>query len=100
LLLKLVSKEYLTCNSGYIDMHQLKRYIMNIIKPDNEKSVNISFGDLILTLPKLLPENMKENISVSVIYVALLHLCNEHSLCLEDKNGDIFISQSSINLKN
>lgn len=68
---------------------------MNIIKPDSEKLVNISFGDLILTLPMFLPENMKENISVPVIYVALLHLCNEHSLCLEDKNDDIFITQSS-----
>jgi len=74
-------------------MHQLKKYVMNIIKPYGENSVNISFADLLLRLPKLLPENMKENISVSVIYVALLHLCNEHSLCLEDKNGDIFISQ-------
>jgi len=81
-------------------MHQLKKYIMNIIKPDDEKTVNFSFSDLLLRLPTLLPDNLKENITVSVIYVALLHLCNEHSLCLEDKNGDIFILQGSVNLKN
>lgn len=81
-------------------MNQLKKYIMNIIKPDDEETLNISFADLLLRLPKLLPDNMKENITVSVIYVALLHLCNEHSLCLEDRNGDIFIVQGSVNLKN
>ncbi|XP_022166487.1 uncharacterized protein LOC111031018 [Myzus persicae] len=93
-------KEYSTCSSGYLDMNQLKKYIMNIIKPDDEETLNISFADLLLRLPKLLPDNMKENITVSVIYVALLHLCNEHSLCLEDRNGDIFIVQGSVNLKN
>ncbi|XP_025207798.1 uncharacterized protein LOC112603457 [Melanaphis sacchari] len=86
-----------TSNSGYIDIHQLKKYIMNIIKPDGKKTINISFADLLLKLPKLLPENMKENISVSVIYVALLHLCNEYSLCLENKNDEILISQSIVN---
>jgi len=75
-------------------MYQLKKYIMDIIKLDGEIT-NISFSHLLVKLPKLLPENMKENINVSVIYVALLHLCNEHSLCLEDKNGDIFITQGS-----
>jgi len=75
-------------------MHQLKKYIVNIIKPDSEKPVNISFGDLIVTLPKFLPENMKKYISVPVIYVALLHLCNEHSLRLEDINDELFIFQS------
>lgn len=70
---------------------------MNIIKPNGEETINILFSDLILNLPKLLPENMKENISVSIIYVALLHLCNEYSLCLESKNDDILISQSSEN---
>lgn len=70
---------------------------MDTIKPNGEESINISFTDLILNLPKLLPENMKENISVSVIYVALLHLCNEYSLHLENKNDEILISQSSVN---
>lgn len=78
-------------------MHELKKYIMNIIKPNGEETINISFADIILNLPKILPENMKENISVSVIYVALLHLCNEYSLCLENKNDEILISQSSVN---
>ncbi|XP_027843468.2 uncharacterized protein LOC114124420 [Aphis gossypii] len=90
-------EEYPTSNSGYIDMHELKKYIMNIIKPNGEETINISFADIILNLPKILPENMKENISVSVIYVALLHLCNEYSLCLENKNDEILISQSSVN---
>lgn len=80
-------------------MHQLKKYIMDVIKPDGEK-INISFSNLLVGLPKFLPENMRKNINVSVVYVALLHLCNEHSLYLEDKNDDIFISQGSVNLKN
>jgi len=63
------------------------------------RQIHISFSYLIEELPKFLPENMKKNINVSVIYVALLHLCNEYSLCLEDINGDIFISQGSVNLK-
>lgn len=90
-------EEYSTSSSGYIDMHELKKYIISIIKPDSENTENISFADLLLKLPKLLPENMKENISVSVIYVAVLHLCNEYSLCLETKNGEIFISHGSVN---
>ncbi|KAL4089054.1 hypothetical protein QTP88_024132 [Uroleucon formosanum] len=92
-------EEYLIGNSGYVDMHQLKKYIMDVIKPDGEK-INISFSNLLVGLPKFLPENMRKNINVSVVYVALLHLCNEHSLYLEDKNDDIFISQDSVNLKN
>uniref|UniRef100_A0A2S2NN22 Condensin complex subunit 2 n=1 Tax=Schizaphis graminum TaxID=13262 RepID=A0A2S2NN22_SCHGA len=94
---EITTEEYPSSNSGYIDMHKLKKYIMSTIKPDGEKTINISFADLLLKLPKFLPENMKKNISVSVIYVALLHLCNEYSLRLESKNDEILISQSSLN---
>ncbi|XP_060834343.1 uncharacterized protein LOC132917566 isoform X2 [Rhopalosiphum padi] len=94
---EITTEEYPFSNSGYIDMHKLKKYIMSTIKPDGEKTINISFADLLLKLPKFLPENMKENISVSVIYVALLHLCNEYSLSVESKNDEILISQSSVN---
>ncbi|XP_026805004.1 uncharacterized protein LOC113548360 isoform X2 [Rhopalosiphum maidis] len=94
---EITTEEYPSSNSGYIDMHELKKCIMSTIKPDGEKTINISFADLLLKLPKVLTENMKENISVSVIYVALLHLCNEYSLNLESKNDEILISQNSVN---
>ncbi|XP_060873433.1 uncharacterized protein LOC132947207 [Metopolophium dirhodum] len=88
-----------TCNSGYIDMQELKKYIMYVIKPDGERT-NILLSYLIEELPKFLSENMKKNINVSVIFVALLHLCNEHSLSLQDINGDVLITQGSVNLNN
>jgi len=72
---------------------------MDVIKPDGEKT-NILFSSVLEELPKFLPENIKKNINVSVIYVALLHLCNEHSLCLQDINGEILITQGSVDLNN
>lgn len=74
-------------------MNVLKKSICNIIKPDGNKTLNVTFKDLLLRLPKLLTEKTKENISVAIVYVALLHLSNEHNLHLENDNDEIIISQ-------
>lgn len=74
-------------------MSLLKKNMCNIIKPDGNEAVNITFKDILSRLPKLLSENMMKNISVPVITVALLHLANEHKLHLENCNDDIMISQ-------
>jgi len=74
-------------------MHKLKKYILNIIKPDGNIVLSITFEDLLLQLPEILPENMKNNLHVAVIYVALLHLANEHNLHLETNGNEIKISQ-------
>lgn len=81
------------CVPRYIDMNALKKSICHIIKPNSNKTLNITFKDLLLRLPKLLSEKMKENISVAIIFVALLHLSNEHNLHLENYNDEIIISQ-------
>eukprot|EP00102_Acyrthosiphon_pisum_P014070 XP_008183915.1 PREDICTED: uncharacterized protein LOC100570658 [Acyrthosiphon pisum] len=88
-----------TSNSGYIDMQELKKYIMDVIKPDGEK-INILFSYLVEELPKFLSNSMKKNINVPVIFVALLHLCNEHSLCLQKINDEILITEGSVDLNN
>lgn len=74
-------------------MHKLKQIIIKIIKPDDHITMNISFKNLLLRLPELLPENMIDNISVQIVFVALLHLCNEYNLHLENNNNQIMISQ-------
>jgi len=74
-------------------MHKLKEYILQIIKPDDNILLSYTLKDLLLQLPDLLPENMINNIDVSVVCVALLHLANEHNFCLENKNDELKISQ-------
>jgi len=74
-------------------MHKLKKYILKIIKPDDNIILTYTLKDLLLQLPDLLPENMINNIDVSVVYVALLHLANEHNFLLENKGDELIISQ-------
>lgn len=85
--------EFPCSGSRYIDMKELKMYINDIIKLNSHKTLNITFKDLILQLHKSLSEEMKKNLSVAVIYVALLHLSNELNLHLENNNNEIIITQ-------
>jgi len=57
-----------------------------------------SFRELYQTLklPHKLPRQMSENLSVPLAFIALLHLCNEHDLCLESLGqefGDFSIAK-------
>lgn len=75
-------------------MYTLKECILNIIKPDGKITLTLTFKDLLQRLPELLPKNTIDNINVSVIYVALLHLANEHNFNIETKSNDLIISQN------
>lgn len=74
-------------------MYELKKCIINVIKPGSKNVVNITFRDLLKRLPQSLPKSMIANVNVAIIFVALLHLCNEHILNLKDDNNEIYISQ-------
>jgi len=76
-------------------MQELKKSIMVVIKPDGKKT-NTLFSYLVEELPKFLSENMRKNLNVQVIFVALLHLCNEHNLRLQNIDGELFIIQSTL----
>lgn len=74
-------------------MYELKKCIISVIKPGGKNVINITFRDLLQRLPQSLPESMVENVNVAIIFVALLHLCNEHILNLKDDDNEIYISQ-------
>ncbi len=56
-------------------------------KSFDKTSTETSFGSLYkeLHVSKKMPPQMAENLSVSLAFVALLHLCNENNLALQSK---------------
>uniref|UniRef100_A0AAR5P1K4 Condensin complex subunit 2 n=1 Tax=Dendroctonus ponderosae TaxID=77166 RepID=A0AAR5P1K4_DENPD len=50
------------------------------------KVLPIHFSKMYSDLPKILPENMANELSCHLSFVALLHLCNEHNLELRKQN--------------
>jgi condensin complex subunit 2 len=54
---------------------------------DEKKSGTTTFGHLYkkLHVSKQMPQQMAENLSVPLAFVALLHLCNENNLSLESR---------------
>lgn len=86
-------------NPEYIDIYELRKYVICIIKPDGHNISKITFKDLVIKLSNILPQEMKNNVTVAIIYVTLLHLTNEHNLYLTHlDNNDILISQTENNL--
>lgn len=85
-------------NPEYIDIYELKKYIIGIIKPDGHNISKMTFKDLVVKLSNILPQEMKNNVTVAIIYVTLLHLTNEHNLYLTHlDNNNILISQTENN---
>lgn len=78
-------------------MKQLKQCSLRILRSDSSKTKAppidrqynedysagaVTFGNIYNTLPKLLTPNMSENLTTSVAFYTILHLCNEHQLRL------------------
>lgn len=92
--------EISNANPQYIDIYELKKYVIGIIKPDGHNISKITFKDLVVKLSNILPQEMKNNVTVAIIYVTLLHLTNEHNLYLTHlDNNNILISQTENNIR-
>lgn len=78
--------------SKKVDVRALKSSMWNSIVPTKEQS----FQALIENVGALLPKNDLEAVSVPFYFISLLHLANEHSLQLEQRDtefGDFRIVQ-------
>lgn len=65
-----------------IDMKQLKLCSWNLIS--RNQSQEVKFKKLLCELPKVLNRQMAENMSMPLAFYAVLHLCNEKGLGLND----------------
>jgi condensin complex subunit 2 len=86
-----------------VDMKQLKFCSWNLIleKHVNDPLHNPKFSDTLKELPKVLNRTMAENMSMPLAFYAVLHLCNDKGLLLNQndeklKDFDIEFVQTSI----
>ncbi|KAF5283520.1 hypothetical protein FQA39_LY17335 [Lamprigera yunnana] len=92
-----------------MDMKKLKTAIWKIVVSQNIDEVvpdknmykrdvqNMTFSDVYKNLPSKLSENMRQELSRPLVFVALLHLANEQNLCFEGQSDlkDFKITQLS-----
>lgn len=73
-----------------VDMKQLKTCSWNLIKDKHNADPlhNPKFSDTLKSLPKVLSRTMAENMSMPLAFYAVLHLCNDKSLLL-DQNDEL-----------
>jgi condensin complex subunit 2 len=73
-----------------VDVHLLKECILST----TAGSKSVQFSNIISHLPQQYP-NCQE-VSVQYAFICLLHLANEHGLCIsEQPNGDLLVSSAS-----
>ncbi|CAK9882051.1 unnamed protein product [Sphagnum jensenii] len=80
--------------SKQVDVHMLKATLWEGLQHKQECAVigeefsqdegGISFQDLLDFLPEDCPAAAQEDISVHICFLCLLHLANEHNLCIRD----------------
>ncbi|KAH9555802.1 hypothetical protein CY35_08G136100 [Sphagnum magellanicum] len=80
--------------SKQVDVHMLKATLWEGLQHKQECAVigeefsqdegGISFQDLLDFLPEDCPAAAQEDISVHICFLCLLHLANEHNLCIKD----------------
>lgn len=84
-----------------VDMKQLKTCSWNLISRGNIANSNgeVKFKKVLNELPKILNRQMADNMSMPLAFYAILHLCNDKSLCLNDvekKLQDFNIVQTTV----
>ncbi|KAL7037537.1 hypothetical protein ACKWTF_009266 [Chironomus riparius] len=74
-----------------VDMKQLKLCSWNLISRKNvaDPLHHPHFADILKDLPKMLNKTMAENMSMPLAFYAILHLCNDKGLLLEQNNNDL-----------
>lgn len=65
--------------------------------PNDDAKLSTTLTKIYKDLPKKLSSTMSENLSVPLVFVALLHLANEHNLNLDNNDtlSEVFITQNS-----
>lgn len=67
-----------------IDMKQLKRCVLDLIETEMENKSKVAFHEIYdgLLVPGVLAPYMAANVSHSIAFYAVLHLCQEKGYCL------------------
>lgn len=74
-----------------VDMKQLKQCSWNLISRKNQTDPlhHPHFSDVLKDLPKVLNKTMAENMSMPLAFYAVLHLCNDKGLLLEQNDNNL-----------
>ncbi|XP_045480817.1 condensin complex subunit 2-like [Harmonia axyridis] len=73
-----------------MDMKKLKGFVWQILtqKQEQENEINpTTFSTIFRDIPHILPQAMKKELTCSLVFSALLHLCNEKYLKLTQVSG-------------
>jgi len=76
--------------SKIVDVKQLKKSMWKEIS-NKKKQQNTSLQNIIDAMPKYLDDEAINSASVPIYFICLLHLANEYSLDIYEKNGKVII---------